>query len=144
MYHLALKCYKSRLLRCILRIQYPRVLLFFTLSATANTVHVLILRACKCILSEHASCRDVDLNPGSSLTSGVRTLTRTYGEYRTCYVYSTFSRGVSQPRPRRLKPLSAESDSCPSSWILKRPTRSSRTRGQPPHLLSPRLTLKTH
>ena len=95
MYHLALKCYKSRLLRCILRIQYPRVLLFFTLSATANTVHVLILRACKCILSEHASCRDVDLNPGSSLTSGVRTLTRTYGEYRTCYVYSTFSRGVS-------------------------------------------------
>jgi hypothetical protein len=49
MYHLALKYYKSRLLRYILRILYPRVSLCFTLSATANTVHALVLRACKYI-----------------------------------------------------------------------------------------------
>ena len=54
MYHLALKCYKIRLLRCILfkKTKVPRVSLFFTLFATANTVHGVILRACKCIKSE--------------------------------------------------------------------------------------------
>jgi hypothetical protein len=54
-----------------LRIQYPRVSLFFTLSATANRVYALILHACKYILkARHASVRDLDLNHVSSLASG--------------------------------------------------------------------------
>jgi hypothetical protein len=45
----------------------PRVSLFFTLSATLNTVHELILRACKYIKSETRKLPFFRLKKGSSI-----------------------------------------------------------------------------
>ena len=48
----------------------PRVSLFFTLSTLANTVHAVILRACKCIKSETRELSIFSLKIDSSIARG--------------------------------------------------------------------------